>query len=47
MTREEKIQTVLHGIQRLITELEHKVPPETVEFEELKQLVKELQDGGQ
>ena len=47
MTREEKIQAVLREVRRLIMELEYKVPPETVEFEELKKLVKELQDGGQ
>ena len=45
MTREEKIQAVLHQVRRLITELEHKIPPEVVEFEELKKLIKELQDG--
>jgi hypothetical protein len=45
MTREEKIQAVLHQVRRLIMELEHRVPPETFEFEELKKLIKELQDG--
>lgn len=29
----------------MIMDIEHKVPPETFEFEELKKLIKELQDG--
>lgn len=40
--REQKIQTLVHGVERLLMELKHHVPPEVVELDKLETLVKEI-----
>jgi len=40
--REQKIQTLLNSVERLISEIQHNVPPETVQIEEMQKLIKEV-----
>ena len=39
---EDKIERLLHEVERLLTHIEHSIAPETVVVEQVRQLVKEI-----
>lgn len=45
--RETKVQQLIQAVERLCMEIEHHVPPEVVNLEDMHRLIKELKDREQ